>query len=376
MPLLDSDTCCSDNPKGKCMPQTIRRPSTSARPATVRPSRVDPATARSFTMDQELEPFGTWTSDPTWVPPKNASRAMAETMLQRCGAFSSQASKWQAVIESHRNSFTQIRQIDLHRASIRLPEGRFYVSVTEKKDFGKIQENIPACVQTRLDEFLAGPGRRHGVKVYYLKPLCVEIGNELVMTTEDDVIAAIKKIQDEVFAQYRKLSLSHRPIQLAKSAANLSLAAPRSIVHYFINRRQRSLDAFHQRLEFKRRRTALAASRAHQKCRTNGGSFDEMLALTNPLERTDVIDQYSVEEELSAAQRAALLRIATGTLPWFVSLSLAAGYFSTINWAALTLAPPILVCDPAFVAEMPGSEGVVLKIGHFDEVDGITHVEI
>jgi hypothetical protein len=39
-------------------------------------------------------------------------------------------------------------------------------------------------------------------------------------------------------------------------------------------------------------------------------------------------------------------------------------------------APPIIVCDPAFVAEMPGSGGAVLKIGHFDEVAGVTHVEI
>jgi hypothetical protein len=38
--------------------------------------------------------------------------------------------------------------------------------------------------------------------------------------------------------------------------------------------------------------------------------------------------------------------------------------------------PPVVVCDPVFVAEMPGSRGVVLKIGHFDEVDGITHIEI
>jgi hypothetical protein len=38
--------------------------------------------------------------------------------------------------------------------------------------------------------------------------------------------------------------------------------------------------------------------------------------------------------------------------------------------------PPLIVVDPAFVAEMPGSNGVILKIGHFDEVGGITHVEI
>jgi hypothetical protein len=358
------------------VPQTIQRPSPRSQQTTVRPSRVDPTTAKPFTLDQELEAFGTWTSDRVWVPPKDASRAMAETMLQQCSTLSSTSSKWQAVVKAHQSAFTQIRQIDLHRASIRLPQGRFYVSVTEKKDFGKIEETIPACVQTRLDEFLAGPGRRHGVKVYYLKPLCVEVGNELVMTTEADIYAAIEKVQNEVFAQYRKLSLAHRPVQLAKSAVNLSLAAPRSVVNYFINRRQRSLSEFHQRLEFKRRRTALAASRTHQKCRTNGGTFEEMLALTNPLDQTDVINQYSIEEELSAAQRAALLRLAAGTLPWFISLSLTAGYLSTISWSALTLTPPILVCDPAFVAEMPGSNGVLLKIGHFDEVDGITHVEI
>ena len=38
--------------------------------------------------------------------------------------------------------------------------------------------------------------------------------------------------------------------------------------------------------------------------------------------------------------------------------------------------PPVVVCDPAFVAEMPGARGVLLKIGHFDEVGGVTHVEI
>ncbi|MBM4002792.1 MAG: hypothetical protein FJ295_05810 [Planctomycetes bacterium] len=44
---------------------------------------------------------------------------------------------------------------------------------------------------------------------------------------------------------------------------------------------------------------------------------------------------------------------------------------------ALTIVtPPVVFCDPAFVAEMPGSNGVVLKVGHFDEVRGVTHVEI
>jgi hypothetical protein len=38
--------------------------------------------------------------------------------------------------------------------------------------------------------------------------------------------------------------------------------------------------------------------------------------------------------------------------------------------------PPIFVCDPAFVAEMPSTGRVIMKIGHFDEVGGITYVEI
>jgi hypothetical protein len=37
---------------------------------------------------------------------------------------------------------------------------------------------------------------------------------------------------------------------------------------------------------------------------------------------------------------------------------------------------PIVACDPSFVAEMPSSRGVVLKIGHVDEAAGVTHVEI
>jgi hypothetical protein len=87
-----------------------------------------------------------------------------------------------------------------------------------------------------------------------------------------------------------------------------------------------------------------------------------------------VIEQYCIENEVSKAQRDQLLRIAAGTLPWFVALSLTVSYISSIAVAVST--PPIVVCDPAFVAEMPDSAGVVLKIGHFDEVGGVTHIEI
>jgi hypothetical protein len=87
-----------------------------------------------------------------------------------------------------------------------------------------------------------------------------------------------------------------------------------------------------------------------------------------------VVDQYCTANDVSSIKRAQLLKIAAGTIPWFVALSL------TIQWVtAMTIVvstPPIVVCDPVFVAEMPGSGGVVLKIGHFDEVGGITHVEL
>jgi len=37
---------------------------------------------------------------------------------------------------------------------------------------------------------------------------------------------------------------------------------------------------------------------------------------------------------------------------------------------------PIVACDSAFVARLPSSNGVVPTIGHFDEVGGVSHVEI
>jgi hypothetical protein len=116
------------------------------------------------------------------------------------------------------------------------------------------------------------------------------------------------------------------------------------------------------------------SARAYRKCRTGGCTFDEMLELNSPLRRTDVIDQYCIEHELSSGKRAQLLRMAAGTVPWFVALSLTASYLSTLVLTVAT--PPVVVCDPAFVAEMPGSRGVLLKIGHFDEVGGVMHVEI
>jgi hypothetical protein len=254
-----------------------------------------------------------------------------------------------------------------------LPKGRFFVTVTEQQHFDKIEETIPGCVQTRLDEFMSGPGKQWGVKVYYLKPLCVEVDDKLLLTSQEDLTAAIAKIQAEVFAEYREQAFVHRTTEAVRGAVNFSLSAPRQFASFLIKRRQKALDAYQAKLEFKRRKTALAAAKLHRKCRTNECTFDQMLELTNPLDRTDVIEQYCVEQELSRAKRDQLLLIAAGTVPWFVLLSLGASYLATLTW---TTTPTVVACDPAFVAEMPGSNGVLLKIGHFDEVAGVTHVEI
>jgi hypothetical protein len=335
---------------------------------------VDPATAEPFTLEQELQPFGAWAGDPIWVPPKDESKTMAETMYRESRPFTSKEKRWASVVKKHRSDFSQVREFDLFQPSIRLPQGKFFVTVTEQPDFDKITDTIPACVQTRLDEFLSGPHMKRGAKVYYLKPLCIEIGDELILTTREDLSAAISKIQDEVFREYRNLALYRRPLQAVVAGANLALALPRGLVRHVIQRRQKAIAAYHAHLEFKRRKLAYDAARTYNKCRTDECTFDEMLHLCNPLKREDVINQYCIEEELSRAKREQLLKIAAGSIPWFVALSLTISYVSALTMVVAT--PPIVVCDPAFVAEMPGSNGVVLKIGHFDEVAGVTHIEI
>lgn len=357
------------------MPRTLHRPAPPARALrSVFPSILDSAVAEPFTLEQELKPFGAWVGEPVWVPPKDASETLAETMLRATGPFASKNRRWDAVVEEHRRDFTQVRELDLFQASIRLPKGKFFVTVTEQKHFDKITDPIPACVQTRLEEFLSGPGKKWGTKVYYLKPLCVEIGDELILTTREDLMAAVTKVQAEVFAAYRRLALYRRPLQALVAAVNAGLAIPRTLAKQAVARRQKAIDALHAHLEFERRKLALKTAEAYRQCRTDGCTFDDTLELTAPLNRAAVIEHYCDEQELSRAKRAELLSIAAGTVPWFVALSLTVSYISAIALTVLT--PPIVVCDPAFVAEMPGSKGVLLKIGHFDQVAGVTHVEL
>jgi hypothetical protein len=359
------------------MPATIRRTETKTRNLRrVSPSVVNPATAEPFTLDQELTPFGAWVGAPIWVPPKDSSKALAATMLRESRPFTSKDKRWTAVVKKHRGDFTQVRELDLFEASIRLPQGRFFVTVTEEKHFDTIAEPIPGCVKTRLDEFMNGPLKKRGARVYYLKPLAIEIADELILTTREDLTAAITKIQEEVFAEYRRLALRRRPLQALIAAADLGLAIPRAVVKYVIDRKQKAIDALQAHLEFERRMVALRAAQNLRRCRTAPCTFDDVLELTSPLKRTDVIHQYCTEQEVPPGKREVLLQIAAGAMPWFFTLSLAMSYASTLAWFLTNPLPPIVACDPAFVAEVPGSNGVVLKIGHFDEIGGVTHVEI
>ncbi len=344
---------------------------------TIKPSIASESSSDPFTLDQELSPFGTWTRDPIWVPPKNSSKELARSMLNEFGLLASKEECWNALVDEHRSKFTQVREIELDKASIRLPKGRLFVSITEQSQFDQITDTIPNCVRTRLEEFLAGPGKKRGVKVYYLKPLCVEVNDDLIFTTSDELNQAIWKIQHEVFSYYRRMYALDRTSKAAIRLADLGLSIPRKAWKLFGERKKRAIEAYHAKLEFNRRKTALKAASLHRQYRTDDCTFNDILSLTNTPDRVDVIEQYAIEHQLSRAQRDRLLKTAAITavvsMPWFVSLSLALYYVSTIT---ITIAPPIIMCDPAFVAEMPDAKGVLLKIGHFDEVRGITHVEI
>lgn len=354
-------------------PALPRTQSSVARAVRVRPSIVDSPATQPFTLDQELKQFGTWVDNPVWVPPKNSSDKMARSMLDHAPWFASDERRWNDVIARHRDSFTQVREIEMTRASIRLPQQRLFVSVTEPKDFGSITDEVPRCVQTRLDEFMSGPGQRRGVKVSYLKPLCVEVDDQLHFTSGEDVFAATEKIKSEVFSIYRRWLPLYAVKDIGKSAIQAAIFAPRVCTQFMVDRRQRALDAYRSKLEFQRRRTALRAVMAHRQCRSHGCTFDDMLALTNPLETTDVIRQYSIEKQLTTSRQSELLHIAAGALPWFTAFSLGLSSVASVTMLFLT---PLTVCDPAFVAGFPEQPGVLWNIGHFDEINGVRHVEI
>ena len=110
---------------------------------------------------------------------------------------------------------------------------------------------------------------------------------------------------------------------------------------------------------------------AHQACRTHGCTFDEIIALTDPPEREAVLEHFLEDPDLSSIGRKMFMIAGAASLPWFATL--AVGFYQLVTVTTVT---SVTVCDPVFVAEMPGARGELLKIGHFDEVDGVMHVEI
>ncbi|MFM8893129.1 MAG: hypothetical protein ACKOTB_16200 [Planctomycetia bacterium] len=339
-----------------------------------------------FTLDQELEPFARWAGRSLWVPPKDKASDLAATMLAATAWPRSshtpegRRANWEAALAEHRADFTHVREIEMHKASIRLPKGRLLVAITAQDRFDSITDTVPACVQTRLEEFLDGPGRRPGVKVFYLKPLCIEVGTKLFFTTRESVEAVIDRLQNEAFAEYRRRFLGDLPRRVVDGAADAAFAVPRALVAAYVDRQKRALEAHHAKLEFERRKAALAAATTHRESFRSTCNCDDMLGLMSQLEETEVIRHYARENELSAAEFAQLVQLAAGTLPWFVGFSLASAFVmsiaATVTAKTVVTTSAVAVCDPAFVAELPDAPGVLYKIGHFDEIDGVTHVEI
>jgi len=287
----------------------VMKRATIDRARVTRPVR-GPISARPFTLDQELEPFACWAGRPLWVPPRRRSEAFARTMLTSSfwprSSFSSRSREqsWSAVLEEHRSEFVHVRGIDLFKASIRLPKGKLLVAITEQDRFDSITDTVPACVRTRLDEFLEGPGKRAGVKVYYLKPLCIEVGDKLIFTTRPNVEAAVQSVQEEVFAEYRRLFMADLPRRAVEGLASATMAIPRAMVSLYVERQKRSLEVQRARLEFQRRKFAHLVAMNHRQTFHSECSGDEMLQLMNPVREIDVVRHYAIEHDLSAAERS------------------------------------------------------------------------
>jgi hypothetical protein len=341
----------------------------------VRPSAVS---GERVSFEQELTVFGHWSGSPTWVPPRNASLELAQSMLEYSSPRDSFEKRWRDLAQRCRKQFTQVRELDVAEDSIRLPKGCLFVTVTEKKDFDTITDKVPACVRTRLEEFLAGPGHRPGVQVYYLKPLCVEVDEKLIFTTAEELQAAIGAIQDQVQRHYSRKFVPHHLQKFVTGVTDSCLAWPRHVLKQWWAAQQRAIDVYQSKLEYERRKMVMEALEARRKCRTDDCTFDEFLSVTREVPREEVILRFAAEQALTARQRKELLMTAGQvSLPWFISLSCSLSLAASLAAKlAVVMAPPVVVCDPVFVAEMPEARGELLKIGHFDEIGGVMHVEI
>ena len=310
------------------MPTTIHRPATQPRAIRrVSPSIVDPATAEPFTLEQELKPFGAWVGKPIWVPPKDSSKTLAETMLRESRPFASQDKRWASVVKKHRSDFTQVRELDLFQASIRLPKGKILCHGYRAK---ALRQNYRSDTQLRANP----PG---GI----LKRTRHEAGREGVLPQ-----TALRRSWRRADPHHgrRPDGRHHQGPRGSLCGVSTAGALPPAAGSHGGCRQPGFGHSSRggeicRRAQTKGHRCApgspgIRAKKAgfailpktYRKFRTDGCTFDEVLELTSPLKRTDVIDQYCTEQELSAAKRAQLLRMAAGTVPWFVALSLTVSF--------------------------------------------------
>jgi hypothetical protein len=87
---------------------------------------------------------------------------------------------------------------------------------------------------------------------------------------------------------------------------------------------------------------------------------------------------FAAEQAFTARQRREVL-MTVGQVPllWFISLSCSLSLAATLAAnRAVVMAPPVVVCGPVCVAEMPEAHEQLLKIEHFDEIGRVMDVEI
>lgn len=348
-----------------------RSQSSSAGQSVSKNSEVtdDPATGPHH-PDQELEVFCKWSSQSIYVPPKDGSKEIAKEMLSKSKLLTKRDELWKNANRKFRDQFTHVREIELRRASIRLPKGRVFVTVTDEKDFGQIEDPIPDCVKTRLEEFQSRIGDDSGIKIYYLKPLCVEVGNELIFTTQEQLDSTMAELRAETMAEFRKLLPAHVAKQLVTVLPKLLLGAPRKLLSAFFGRKKQFIESYQARLEFERRKRAWEAKQFRKSYRTDPCEYTEILDLTDPPRTEDVLAHYAEEKKLSLMTHQIYLIAIAASLPWFLTA------VALANAVAVGTVTTVAVVDPVFVAEFPGSRGQLLKIGHFDEIDGVMHVEV
>ena len=200
----------------------------------------------------------------------------------------------------------------------------------------------------------------------------------MIFTTAPELQSAIEGIQSQVLRQYRRLFVPHYLSKFGCAVIDGCTALPRRLLKYFWEKKKLAVDVYQRKLEYERRKSVMEALQARRQCRSDDCSFDELLSITSEINRQDVVRKMALERQLNAQQyKDLIISSSEVALPWFITLSCTVSAMASLAAKiSILLAPPVLVCDPVFVAEMPESRGQLLKIGHFDEIRGVMHVEI